>query len=241
MNGALDLRINIQSHDLTEAETGTKSFGDRICVGVLARDFKNLSEATKLVRDMQGLGTLVSVGLGDGAADQWERALTIARSTLPFHLNQVFSSAALSRRAMKDLLADTRVNALVSPTSDPTRLAVGTGPLSSKNPESSLPIPVVLDILLDGDISSVKLFPLKGTQNLETLRNVAIEVAKRDMALEPTGGIDIENLKEILDICLDSGCRTIMPHIYSSVKNSAGAVDFGKLDKAFEILDDVAN
>lgn len=240
MNNGIDLRINIQTHNLEEAKSVTKNFGNLICVGVLARDFADLGEATRLVREMQSAGTLVSVGLGDGAADQWERALTIARRTLPFHLNQVFPSAALARRAMKDLLADTKVNALVSPTSDPMRLTVGTGPLSSKNPESSLPIPAVLDILLDGDISSVKLFPLRGTQNLETLKNVAVEVGRRDMSIEPTGGIDVGNLKEILEICLDNGCRTVMPHIYSSVKDEVGAVDFGKLDRAFEILEEVA-
>lgn len=240
MSNGMNLRINIQTHDLAQAEKAHLKYGEQICIGVLARDFSQISEGVELVRKMQDRGILVSVGLGDGSADQWRRSLDIARQTMPFHLNQVFSSAALSNALLKDAGAKTRVNALVSPTNDANRLAVGTGPLSHKSSDSSLEIKVVLDLLLESEVHSLKLYPLKGIQNRETLRNVARAVGERKMTLEPTGGIDINNLEEILEICLQEGCELLMPHIYSSIKDAQGNIDFAKLDYAFEILNKVS-
>ncbi|MBZ1407903.1 oxo-acid lyase, partial [Escherichia coli] len=33
----------------------------------------------------------------------------------------------------------------------------------------------------------------------------------------PTGGIDLDNFAEILQIALDAGVKKIIPHIYSSI------------------------
>lgn len=41
--------------------------------------------------------------------------------------------------------------------------------------------------------------------------------ARHDFWLEPTGGIDLENVAEILQIALDAGVSKIIPHIYSSI------------------------
>jgi uncharacterized protein (TIGR03581 family) len=35
--------------------------------------------------------------------------------------------------------------------------------------------------------------------------------------LEPTGGIDLENFEEILQIAVDAGVKKVIPHIYSSI------------------------
>ncbi|HBX06307.1 MAG TPA: 2-dehydro-3-deoxyphosphooctonate aldolase, partial [Leclercia adecarboxylata] len=45
---------------------------------------------------------------------------------------------------------------------------------------------------------------------------VAEACARHDFWLEPTGGIDLENYEEILQIALDAGVSKIIPHIYSS-------------------------
>lgn len=41
--------------------------------------------------------------------------------------------------------------------------------------------------------------------------------ARHDFWLEPTGGIDLDNFTEILQIALDAGVSKIIPHIYSSI------------------------
>jgi 2-dehydro-3-deoxy-phosphogluconate aldolase len=236
MINSVDLRLNVQTHNKVDAERVAKDYGDAVCVGVLARDFSNLSEALELVKSFQEKDVLVSIGLGDGAANQWERALHIATQTLPFHLNQVFPTAAHAVGVLSEYKAGIRVNALVSPTENPKRLSVGTGPLSRRNSDSTLPIETALDILLDGGVNSIKLYPLNGTKNLESLRNVAEAAALRGMTIEPTGGIDLENLAQITTICLESGCKSIMPHVYSAVKDSNDRLIFEKLDVAIKIL-----
>ncbi|HBQ68180.1 MAG TPA: 2-dehydro-3-deoxyphosphooctonate aldolase, partial [Leclercia adecarboxylata] len=45
--------------------------------------------------------------------------------------------------------------------------------------------------------------------------------ARHDFWLEPTGGIDLENYEEILQIALDAGVSKIIPHIYSSIIDKA--------------------
>jgi 2-dehydro-3-deoxy-phosphogluconate aldolase len=236
MTNSVDLKLNIQTHNKADAQQAAKQYGDAICVGVLARDFRNLGEAVELVNYLQEKDVLVSVGLGDGDANQWERALYIATQTLPFHINQVFPTAARAVGVLSEHKAGIRVNALVSPTENPHRISVGTGPISSKNSDSTLPIEAALDILLDGGVNAVKLYPLAGTKNLESLSNVAKAAAARYMTIEPTGGIDLENLAQITAICLESGCKSIMPHIYSAVKDSNGRLIFEKLEIAMEIL-----
>ena len=236
MINSVDLRLNVQTHNKVDAERVAKAYGDAVCVGVLARDFSDLNEAVELVKSFQEKDVLVSIGLGDGAANQWERALYIATQTLPFHLNQVFPTAARAVGVLSEYKAGIRVNALVSPTENPKRLSIGTGPLSSRNSDSNLPIETVLDILLDGGVNSIKLYPLKGTKNLQSLRNVAEAAALRGMTMEPTGGIDLENLAEIVTICLESGSKSIMPHIYRAVKDSNDRLIFEKLDEAIKIL-----
>jgi len=50
---------------------------------------------------------------------------------------------------------------------------------------------------------------------------VAQACARHDFWLEPTGGIDLENFEEILQIALDAGVSKIIPHIYSSIIDKA--------------------
>ncbi len=46
---------------------------------------------------------------------------------------------------------------------------------------------------------------------------VAEACAANDFYLEPTGGIDLENFEEILQIAVDASVKKIIPHIYSSI------------------------
>lgn len=39
--------------------------------------------------------------------------------------------------------------------------------------------------------------------------------------LEPTGGIDLQNFEEIVEIALRAGVKQVIPHIYSSIIDSA--------------------
>jgi uncharacterized protein (TIGR03581 family) len=50
---------------------------------------------------------------------------------------------------------------------------------------------------------------------------VARACAEHDFWLEPTGGIDLENFEPIMEIALEAGVSKIIPHIYSSIIDSA--------------------
>ena len=69
--------------------------------------------------------------------------------------------------------------------------------------------------------SSIKYFPMGGLKHRNEFIAVAEACARHDFWLEPTGGIDLENYGEILQIALDAGVSKIIPHIYSSIIDKA--------------------
>ena len=65
--------------------------------------------------------------------------------------------------------------------------------------------------------SSVKFYPMNGLAHKEEYRAVAKACAEMDFILEPTGGIDLDNFEEIVQIAVDAGVKKIIPHVYSSI------------------------
>lgn len=61
---------------------------------------------------------------------------------------------------------------------------------------------------------------MAGLKHIEEYKAVALACTKLDFHLEPTGGIDLDNYEEIVQIALDSGVKKIIPHIYSSIIDS---------------------
>lgn len=229
--------LNLQTSDVSVASVLSKRFAGRIVVGVPARDFPRLQDGIALIEALHHNGVLVSAGLGDGAATEWSRALDLGLATRPFHLNQVFPAAALSQRVLGDAGALTVVNALVTPVSRPGFVAIGTGPRSSGQPGGEVPTDVALDMLVEVGVTSVKLFPLGGVRHLGSLADVAAAAAARDMMVEPTGGLTVHNLPAVLQTCVRAGAPRVMPHLYSSLKSSTGALDLDLVDAAMAVLD----
>lgn len=97
---------------------------------------------------------------------------------------------------------------------------IATGPLSSQGAEGIVPIETAIKLLQDMGGSSIKYFPMKGLAHKEEFKAVAEACAKYDFYLEPTGGIDLENFEEILQIAVDAGVKKIIPHVYSSIIDS---------------------
>lgn len=61
---------------------------------------------------------------------------------------------------------------------------------------------------------------MNGLESVEEFKAVAKACAEEDFALEPTGGIDLENFEEIVEIALKAGVKQIIPHVYSSIIDS---------------------
>ena len=136
----------------------------------------------------------------------------------PQHVNQVFTGVGASRALLGQV--DTVVNGLVSPTGKVGYVNIATGPLSSKAPEAIVPIETAIKLLQDMGGSSVKYFPMKGLAHKKEYQAVAEACAKYDFYLEPTGGIDLANFAEIVQIAVDAGVKKIIPHVYSSIIDS---------------------
>ncbi|EKT60003.1 2-dehydro-3-deoxy-phosphogluconate aldolase [Providencia sneebia] len=187
-----------------------------VVVGVLSKNYPDLDSAIADMRIYaQETHNALSVGLGAGDPNQSTMVSLISKELQPQHVNQVFTGAPISRALLGQ--NETFVNALVSPSGTVGMVKISTGPLSSQAPDGIVPIETAIMMLKDMGASSIKFFNMKGLAHIEEYKAVAEACAKFDFSLEPTGGIDLENFSQILQIALDAGVKKIIPHIYSSI------------------------
>lgn len=186
-------------------------------VGVLSTKFENLEIAEKELADyMEVLEGNVSVGLGAGNPNQWRFVGDIAGKVKAHHFNQVFTGVGYTRGKTDD--DNIHINALVSPTGTPGVVKISTGPLSAGAEKEAL-VDVETAILMVKDMggNALKFFPMGGLKAIDELKALADACAKHDFALEPTGGIDLDNYEEILKTILDAGVKKVIPHVYTSI------------------------
>lgn len=202
------------ARDIYEAAEG------HVLVGVLS---KNYPDVTSAVADMKEYAALIenalSVGLGAGDPRQSLMVSQISAQVQPQHVNQVFTGVGTSRGMLGQ--NDSVVNGLISPTGKPGFVKINTGPLSSASADAIVPVETAIALLKDMGGSSVKYFPMGGLKTRDEFAAVARACAEQDFWLEPTGGIDLENFEPIMEIALSAGVTKIIPHIYSSIIDSA--------------------
>jgi len=191
-----------------------------VLVGVLSKNYADVASA---VEDMKAYAALIdnalSVGLGAGDPRQSLIVSQISAQVQPQHVNQVFTGVGTSRALLGQ--NDSVVNGLVSPSGKVGWVKISTGPLSSKTSDGIVPVETAIAMLKDMGGSSVKYFPMGGLKTREEFAAVARACAEQDFWLEPTGGIDLENFEPIMEIALAAGVSKIIPHIYSSIIDSA--------------------
>lgn len=211
--------LNVLAHSVENAKECYEAAEGHVVLGVLS---KNYTSDELAVEDMKlyqaATNNALSVGLGAGDPNQSQMVSRISAILQPQHVNQVFTGVGTSRALLGQ--ADTIVNGLVSPTGKVGYVNIATGPLSSRAPEAVVPIETAIKLLKDMGGSSVKYFPMKGLAHKEEYQAVAEACAKYDFYLEPTGGIDLSNVEEIVQIAVDAGVKKIIPHIYSSIIDS---------------------
>ncbi|MCL1950146.1 MAG: KDGP aldolase family protein [Turicibacter sp.] len=212
---------------------------DRVCLNVLAGSVENAKECYEAAEGYVVLGVLsknyptdelaiedmkkyagatnnaLSVGLGAGDPKQSAMVSRISQPLQPQHVNQVFTGVGTSRGLLGQ--EETVINGLVSPTGKVGYVNIATGPLSSAAPAGEVPIETAIKLLQDMGGSSIKYFPMNGLAHKEEYIAVAKACANHGFYLEPTGGIDLDNFEEILQIAVDAGVEKIIPHVYSSI------------------------
>lgn len=212
--------LNVLAGSKENAQEIYQAAEGHVLVGVLSKNYPDVESA---IADMQRYARLIdnalSIGLGAGDPNQSLMVSLISEKVQPQHVNQVFTGVGTSRALLRQ--NDTVVNGLVSPTGKVGYVKISTGPLSSAAPDGIVPVETAIALLKDMGGSSVKYFPMGGLKHKEEYEYVAKACAEHDFLLEPTGGIDLNNYETILDIALNAGVKQVIPHIYSSIIDSA--------------------
>lgn len=214
------LCLNVLANSVENAKECYEAAEGHIVLGVLSKNYATDEEAIKDMKNYAAAtNNALSVGLGAGDPNQSQMVSRISKELQPQHVNQVFTGVGTSRAVLGQ--DETIVNGLVSPTGKVGIVNIATGPLSSLAPAGEVPIETAIKLLKDMGGSSIKYFPMKGLAHIEEYKAVAEACAKYDFYLEPTGGIDLENFEEIVQIAVDAGVKKIIPHVYSSIIDSA--------------------
>lgn len=208
--------LNVLANSVENAKACYEAADGHVILGVLSKNYPTDEAA---IEDMKKYAAetnnALSVGLGAGDPNQSQMVSRISAELQPQHVNQVFTGVGTSRALLGQ--NDTIVNGLVSPTGKVGIVNIATGPLSSQAPAGEVPIETAIKLLQDMGGNSIKYFPMKGLAHIEEYKAVAEACAKYDFYLEPTGGIDLENFEEIVQIAVDAGVKKIIPHVYSSI------------------------
>ena len=208
--------LNVLANSVKNAKECYEAAEGHVVLGVLS---KNYATDEAAIEDMQryqaATDNALSVGLGAGDPNQSQMVSRLSQVLQPQHVNQVFTGVGTARALLGQ--TETVINGLVSPTGTPGLVNIATGPVSSQAAPGIVPIETAIALLKDMGGSSIKFFNMKGLAHLEEYRVVAKACAANDFYLEPTGGIDLDNFAEILQIAVDAGVQKIIPHVYSSI------------------------
>ena len=208
--------LNVLAGNLENAKEIYAAAEKHVVVGVLSANYPDvLSAVEDMKKYNEALEGNLSVGLGGGNPNQWRAVAEIAKEIKANHFNQVFSAVGWTRANGGD--DGSHITALVSPTGTPGLVKISTGPLSKDAEPALVPVATAIAMIKEMGGNSVKFFPMGGLKCKDELIAVAKACAQADFILEPTGGIDLDNFKEILQIILDAGVKQTIPHVYTSI------------------------
>ena len=99
----------------------------------------------------------------------------------------------------------------------PGYVKISTGYLAKDEKPAIVPVATAIAMAKEEGANSLKYFPMGGLKCREEYEVVAKACAEHDFNLEPTGGIDLDNFREILLIAVNAGVKKVIPHVYSSI------------------------
>ncbi|MEC0128313.1 2-dehydro-3-deoxy-phosphogluconate aldolase [Paenibacillus pabuli] len=209
--------LNVLAKDIANAKEIFEAAEGYVVVGVLSKNYATVQEAvTAMCEYGKELEDAVSIGLGAGDNRQATVVAEIAKYYSGSHINQVFPAVGATRANLGT--KDSWINSLVSPTGQVGKVNISTGPISAAEQESALvPVSSAIALVRDMGGNALKYYPMEGLSREQEFRAVAQSCAAAGFALEPTGGIDMDNFEAILTIALEAGVPQVIPHVYSSI------------------------
>ncbi|MFD3257851.1 KDGP aldolase family protein [Paenibacillus lentus] len=234
--------LNVLAKDVENAKEIFEAAEGYVLVGVLSKDYATVEEAVTAMKQYgQEIDEAVSIGLGAGDNRQAAVVAEIAKHYPGSHINQVFPAVGATRANLGQ--KDSWINSLVSPTGRAGYVNISTGPISAAGTEPAIvPIQSAISLVRDMGGNALKYFPMEGLSREEEFRAVAKACAEEGFALEPTGGIDMDNFEPILRIALDAGVQQVIPHVYSSIIDKAsGKTNTGDVRELLAIMKKLAD
>lgn len=211
--------INVLANSKENAQAISHAAQGHAVVGILSAQFDDVAAGVAEVKRWMMDVPAISVGLGAGDPRQFYKAAMIAAATAPAHVNQTFTGCGFAAGALaQNGHQATRINALISPTGTPGKVLISTGVSSSQGDKAIVSSDVAVRMILDMGGHAAKFFPMGGLASLAELKALAESCVRHGMTMiEPTGGIDLDNVKAIMETCLEVGVQQVMPHLYSSI------------------------
>jgi uncharacterized protein (TIGR03581 family) len=211
--------LNCLTNSLQNAKDIMQATEGHVVVGVLSADYPDIPSAIEdMKRYQDAINNNISVGLGAGNPEQWFAVAEISAVIRPKHINQTFTAGGYTRAKAGEAPF---MNAMVSPCGKPGFVKISTGPISGKLEPVLAPVETAIAMAKELGANSLKYFPMGGLKVKDELVAVAKACAAADFALEPTGGITLDNFSEILEIVLNAGVSKVIPHVYSSIIDQA--------------------
>ncbi|KON69048.1 2-dehydro-3-deoxyphosphooctonate aldolase [Peribacillus butanolivorans] len=211
--------LNVLANSVENAVEVFEAAEGHVLVGVLSKDYPTVEASVTAMKEYGvAIDEAVSIGLGAGDNKQAAVVAEIAKYYPGSHINQVFPAVAATRANLGE--KDSWINSLVSPTGKVGYVNISTGPVSAEASDLAIvPIKAAIALVRDMGGNALKYFPMKGLKHEEEYRAVAKACGEEGFALEPTGGIDLNNFETILEIALEAKVSKVIPHIYSSIIN----------------------
>ncbi len=212
--------LNVLASSIENAREVYEAAEGYVVVGILSKDYSTVTEAVNAMKKYgAAIDDAVSIGLGAGDNRQAAVVAEIAKQYGGTHINQVFPAVGATRANLGE--RDSWINSMVSPSGVPGTVNISTGPVSAALEEKGIvPVRTAISLVRDMGGNALKYFPMGGLGREEEYRAVAKACGELQFALEPTGGIDMDNFETILRIALEAGIPQIIPHVYSSIINS---------------------
>ncbi|GAB2532674.1 2-dehydro-3-deoxy-phosphogluconate aldolase [Gracilibacillus alcaliphilus] len=208
--------LNVLANSVENAKEIFQAAEGFVLIGVLSKNYAQISEAVAAMKEYgAAINDAVSIGLGAGDSKQGKVVAEIVQSYPGKHINQVFPFVGHTRTNIRK--TDSWINCLVTPTGQPGYVNISTGPISEKGEKAIIPVKSAIHLIKDMGGNAIKYFPMKGLSTKEEFQAVAAACSEENFALEPTGGIDLDNFSEIVEIALAAGVPKVIPHVYSSI------------------------
>ncbi|CAM3625981.1 2-dehydro-3-deoxy-phosphogluconate aldolase [Erysipelothrix urinaevulpis] len=232
--------LNVLSHDKENAKEIYEVTQGHVLIGMLSKNYETNEQAITAMSDLSvNINGALSIGLGAGDPKQWKMVAELAGELQAPHVNQICTATGFTRARLGQ--DETIVNALVGPTGRPGYVNMATGYLSQEKVATEVPIETAIAMLKEMGASSVKFFPMNGLETIEEYKAVCEACAQENFMIEPTGGITLDNFKEIIKIAIDAKVPKVIPHVYSSIiDKETGLTRIEDVKKLYEVMKEVS-